>query len=95
MVGIQQKREIHIPEGEGKVDALVQLGLAATTAPFGAGRGKWLPDYNIYFHGTEVVILADNDEIGRKYGEEKARHLTGIAKSVKLLHASSYEGQPR
>jgi len=83
---IRQERKIYIPEGEGKADELVRLGLAATTAPFGAGRGKWLSDYNQYFKGAqEVVILADNDDVGKDYAEEKAQNLISVGKSVKLL----------
>lgn len=82
---IKQGKTIYIPEGEGKVDRLVQLGLAASTAPFGAGPGKWLPDYNQYYRDADVVILADNDDVGRQYAEEKAQALASVARRVKLL----------
>jgi len=82
---ISQKRTVYVPEGEGKVDRLVSLGLAATTVPFGAGPGKWLPDYNRHFLGTDVVILADNDKIGQEFAEVKAESLYGIASSDKVL----------
>jgi len=86
---IKQGRRIYIPEGEGKADRLIQLGLAATTAPFGASLGKWLPDYNRHFHGAEIVILADNDKVGMEYAEEKAQNLASVAKNVKLLLLSN------
>lgn len=82
---IQQEKTIYIPEGESKVDLLISMGLAATTAPFGAGRDKWHPEYSEYLSGADVVILPDNDDIGQSYAEEKVKSLLEKAKSVKLL----------
>ena len=82
---IQQGRAINIPEGERKVDRLIELGLAATTAPFGAGKHKWHAAYSHSLAGANIVILPDNDKPGRAYGEEKAISLSKVAKGVKVL----------
>jgi hypothetical protein len=82
---IQQGQTIYIPEGEGKVDLLISIGLAATTSPFGAGRGKWHPEYSDCLIGADVVILPDNDTPGQSFANEKANALLAKAKTVKLL----------
>ena len=74
---------ILVPEGERDVESLVRLGLDATTNPMGAG--KWLPEYNESLRGKPVAILGDNDEPGRQHAQDVARHLHGIAASVKVL----------
>ena len=72
-----------IPEGEGKVDALVALGHTATACPFGAGA--WLPHYAEYLRGRECVIWPDKDAAGMKFAETVARSLHGIAASVRIV----------
>jgi hypothetical protein len=57
------KKDVVIVEGEKDVEALRELGIAATTCPGGAG--KWRDDYNQHFKGACVVIIGDNDEPGR------------------------------
>ncbi len=82
---IKLRETVFLPEGEGKADRLVALGLTATSSPFGAGEGKWLPAYNPFFVGVDVVILPDNDPVGIDFAQEKARNLITVAKSVKVL----------
>ena len=74
---------ILIPEGERDVHNLERLGFTATTNPMGAG--KWRAEYNAFFRGHPVVVLADNDEPGRKHAHDVARNLHAIAASVKVL----------
>jgi hypothetical protein len=74
---------VFVPEGEKDVDRLAVMGLAATTNPGGAN--KWKPEYNQYFQGKAVVILPDNDDVGRQHAQDVARNLHGIARSVKVL----------
>jgi hypothetical protein len=75
---------VFIVEGEKDVDTLQAAGLSATTNPCGAG--KWRKEYNGILKDRDVVILPDNDEPGRKHGEDVARHLHAVAKSVKLIN---------
>jgi hypothetical protein len=70
---LRDHRLVCIPEGEKDVDCLWDLGLAATTNPFGAG--KWRDDYTqqLCDAGVEhVVILPDNDDAGRAHADQVA-----------------------
>lgn len=72
-----------IPEGEKDVDNLREKGFTATTCPGGAE--KWREEYKEALTGRDVVLLPDNDEVGRKHVEKIAKSLKGIAKSVRVL----------
>jgi hypothetical protein len=80
---VQRGETVFIPEGEKDVDNLARLGLAATTAPIGAG--KWRDYYSEHLKGAKAVILPDNDEPGRKHAQQAAKSLYGKAASVKVL----------
>ena len=77
------RKVILIPEGEKDVDALRRLGFAATCNPGGAG--KWPAGFAKHFRGADVVVLADNDETGRKHAAEVAANLRPVARRVRLL----------
>lgn len=74
---------VFITEGEKDADRLIELGLIATTNPNGALN--WRTEFNPHFAGRDVVLCIDNDENGRKRARIIARHLRGVAKSVRLL----------
>lgn len=74
---------VFVVEGEKDVHSLETLGLVATTNPGGAS--KWRPEYSESLRGARVVIIPDNDEPGRKHGEDVARSLCGIAKAIQLV----------
>ena len=57
-----------------------RAGATATTAPGGAG--KWRDDYDQWFTGADVIIIADRDEPGRKHAADVLSHLHGLAKRV-------------
>ncbi len=84
---VQRGETVFIPEGEKDVDNLARLGLAATTAPMGAG--KWRDYYSGWLKGANVVILPDNDEPGRKHAQQVAQSIHGKAASVKVLELPS------
>lgn len=79
---------VYICEGEKDCDTLSKLGLVATTGSHGAGHGKWLEDYCSYFKGANVVILPDNDDVGKQYGNEIARKLKKYAHRIKIVTIS-------
>lgn len=91
---ILTSREILITEGEKDADnALAALKpisaqdgafLAATTNFDGAG--KWNDADSIYFAGKKGIILADNDEVGRKHAERVAQSIYPVALVVKVVH---------
>ena len=74
---------VFIVEGERCADALVDLGLIATTSPEGAG--KWRPEYAASLRGRPVVILPDNDPPGAAHAEAVSGSLAGIASKVLIL----------
>ncbi len=74
---------VFIAEGEKDCNNLKNVGITASCNPMGAT--SWRKEYNRYFAGKEVIILPDNDDTGRKHAKSVARHLHGIAASVKII----------
>jgi len=84
--------QIFFVEGEKCADALTDIGLLASTTCGGA-QG-WQPEYAEYFKGKELVLIADNDDVGREYMKQVADDCASTADSVCLLDLfsdSSYE----
>jgi hypothetical protein len=77
-------RTIYIVEGEKSANKLWEFGLAATCSPGGAE--KWLDQYAHWLEGATVIVLADNDEPGRKHVEMVRKSLTGVAETVRVIH---------
>jgi len=76
-------RIIYLGEGEKAVDALMSLGVVATTAHSGAGH--WPEAITKYFAGANVVILPDNDLSGWSYARKAAEAILPIAKALKVV----------
>jgi putative DNA primase/helicase len=78
-------KRIFFTEGERQADALHALGRPATTNPMGAG--KWHEPFGEPFDGkgAEVVILPDNDKVGREHAEQVAASLTARGCVVRVL----------
>jgi putative DNA primase/helicase len=74
---------ILIPEGERKVDALYGLKRRATCNAGGAG--KFSRGFAPYFEGRDVVLLPDNDEVGRDHVRQIAEILKPVAASIRIL----------
>ena len=74
---------IFVVEGEGKVDALHELGITATTNSGGAG--KWQAEFSERLRGADVVLLPDNDEPGWKHVHEVGAALAGISSRTRIL----------
>lgn len=81
---VAKDRPVVITEGEKDADALVTIGIEATTNSGGAA-GKWLPTYSEVFAGADVVIVADKDAPGRKHAQDAAQSLSGIAKTIRVV----------
>lgn len=78
-------KPIYIVEGEKDADTLMRLKLPAVCTPDGAGPGKFKSEYIKWFRDRQVIILGDNDEVGRQYMEEEAGKIAPVAASVKVL----------
>lgn len=77
---------VHICEGEKDVDTFhAQIGGCAVSGADGAGPGKWRKEYTEQLRDRPVVILCDNDDVGRAYAQETAAALHGAAKSVRVV----------
>ena len=76
-------RIIYLAEGEKAVDALMSLGVAATTSHSGAGN--WPPENTEYFAGANVCIIPDNDLTGWRYAQRAAAAILPVAKAVKVI----------
>lgn len=79
---------VYIVEGEKDVATLQGMGLTATTAPNGASA-KWQTYYNDVLAGRDIVIVTDNDDPGRKYGQTVAKGVQPIANSVKVVPSTA------
>jgi len=81
----RRKDDVHIGEGEGKVNALFDLGFLATTNPGGAG--KWNSRFNKWFKGRQrVFIHEDNDYAGKQHSLNIAYNLADIVPDVRIIH---------
>jgi 5S rRNA maturation endonuclease (ribonuclease M5) len=80
---ITEGNNIYIAEGERDTDSLCELGLVATTNPFGAG--KWKPEYSEMLSGAKVIIIPDNDNEGIKHAISVINSLEGKAKSLSVV----------
>ncbi|MFI8303687.1 DUF3987 domain-containing protein [Streptomyces sp. NPDC085927] len=75
---------ILIPEGEKDVESLRALGCVATCNISGAG--KWRDDYTESLRGaSEVVVIADRDEPGRKHAAAVADSVQRAGIPVRVL----------
>ena len=83
--------DVFLPEGEKDATTIAALGLIATTnsegaTPLKAKLGKWAPELNKWFSGVRrLFILADNDEVGRAFAQEKARALEAIVPDIRIV----------
>lgn len=80
---VATEHRIYIVEGEKDADTLCELGLFATTSPMGAG--KWRESYATVLAGGDVVILPDNDDVGRSHAEQIAASLTAQGCTVRIV----------
>ncbi len=82
---LSDAQRVFVTEGEKAAEAVISLGLMATTSPHGsqsAGSADWSP-----LAGKEIVILPDNDTAGRKYASDVINLLAKLspAPTVKVL----------
>ena len=77
-------KPLFIVEGEKDVETMEKLGYIATTSPNGAGS-KWKQSYTECIKNFDVIILADNDEVGLNHATNIAESIIQTARSVKLV----------
>jgi putative DNA primase/helicase len=77
------KAPIFIVEGEKCADALIELGLIATTNS--GGSKNWKPELAQYFADRNVIVLPDNDEAGQAHADTVIAALYGTVGKIKRL----------
>jgi len=89
LASVNENATVYVVEGEKDVDLLTSLDRAAVCSPHGATKGnpkgKWLQDYSVALQDFNVVIIPDNDEVGKTYAQTVASSLYGYAKSIKIV----------
>ena len=76
-------RPVFVVEGEKDADNLARIKVLGTCNAGGAG--KWTAEHAQHLRGRRVIILADNDEPGRKHALQVEASLQGIAESVGMV----------
>jgi 5S rRNA maturation endonuclease (ribonuclease M5) len=82
---VKEGRTVYICEGEKDVHALEAAGRIATCNAGGAG--SWKPEYEKYFRGARVIIVADNDEPGIRHAKDVAAMLYTAASRIWIVEA--------
>jgi hypothetical protein len=78
---------VYVVEGEKDAQSIERAGAVATSSPGGAG--KWRDEYDIWFTGAEVIIVADRDQPGREHAADVHAHLKPVAKSVVIVEPAA------
>ena len=90
--GIATETVVILCEGEKAAQALIDLGIAATTAMQGAEapieKTDWSP-----LNGKTVVVWPDNDAPGARYGAAAATRLVALGCTVRVVPIPDYAGE--
>ena len=93
-VGLYQVHEalslpdpVYLVESEKDVDRLLEMGVAATCMPGGAG--SWSTEYSESLQGRDVIIVADRDEPGIKHALKVQVDLQGRAAAARVLQSAT------
>jgi hypothetical protein len=76
---------IYLVEGEKDCETLRLKGIPATTVVGGAG--KWQPQYTDALAGLDVIVVADNDEVGVASARSIVEQIRRYARSVALKYS--------
>ena len=82
--GIIKSKKVVIVEGEKSADALINIGITATTAMFGANAPLNKTDFSP-LKDKEIIIWPDNDEAGVDYAKKLSEHLQSTASFISTL----------
>ncbi|MEM1208120.1 MAG: AAA family ATPase [Planctomycetota bacterium] len=83
LLGAEDPSFVFVVEGEKDADRLAAGGLVATTVAGGAEKARTADLTPL--HGRDVVIVPDNDEVGRRHAQALCGLLSGKASSVRVL----------
>jgi hypothetical protein len=86
-------RMVFVVEGEKDADRLVDFGLTATTNAQGANYA-WPQSWAEHVRGCErVVVIADNDEPGRRHAHQVAEVVSTTVDDVRVIEALPSVGE--
>ncbi len=86
IIAADKDAPVYIAEGEKDVEALVRAGCVATTNPGGAGKWPLVSEVaRTVLAARDVVVVADNDDTGRKHADAVAEDMRSVARSVRLV----------
>lgn len=90
VAGNLDEEEIFVVEGEKDADNLHSLtGKTVVSAEDGAQKksdgSKWRPEYTDQLAGKTVVVMFDNDPVGRSFAKIEADAIATKAKGVRLI----------
>lgn len=83
---VAKAQTVYLVEGEKDCETLAKLGLVATTNSGGAKF--WRDEFCALLAGKDVVIIADNDDVGKERGTKLHERLSAVARSVRLAVVS-------
>jgi hypothetical protein len=92
---VAHEQTIVICEGEKDCISLSKLGVGATTNAGGAnksknGKSKWRDELTAYFKDVDVVLIPDNDSVGRAHVEQIATRLKPLARRLRVLDLAKH-----
>jgi len=73
---------LYLVDGEKDANNLIELGFTATTLPHGCSSFK--PEYAEPLRGGNIVIIADDDDAGRKGAQKVFEGLQSVASAVEI-----------
>jgi hypothetical protein len=76
---------VYVIESEKDVNTLLDMGVAATCMPGGAGT--WYGEYSEALGGRNVIIIADRDDAGVKHARKVQASLKGKAFTAKIMQS--------
>jgi hypothetical protein len=80
---LQPGDTVFVVEGPKKVEKLQALRLNATCNPYGAG--KWRSEFSEFLRDFNVVVLPDENKVGRDHAEAVAQSVNPVAMSVRVV----------
>ena len=80
---IKEGTNVVVVEGEKDVETLRSLGRVATTMPGGAG--KWRENHTESLRGANVIVVSDNDEVGKEHAQQVRDSLKEADCTVRLM----------
>ena len=87
---VVDNKTIYIVEGEKCANDMIdKLKLPATTMHGGAG--KWYPEVLPYFKDKNIILLPDNDSIGKEHMERLAYTFSETVASIKIVELPDLE----